>query len=286
MEQFYNICGVRFCLCAEREMDFRDCGWQFAAAPGSADVQLRADCCAELPPPAGELLGQRGEKQTWRKGMTVTRVTKDPFRPQPHLSACYDLPGVRVLRCHVREDDWPWAASGRFFWPGIALPQVLLHWSSLVFHAACVGWRGGAMLFAAPSGTGKSTQAALWERCRGAEIINGDKAAVRLDGTPMAHSVPFCGTSGICRSVSLPLRCVVLPAQDRTNRVCRLSAAEALPLLGCNLFADQLISEEWLQARLLLLELAAAVPVYRLYCTPDERAVDALATALAGDGLL
>ncbi len=285
MEHFYEFCSVRFCLDAEQAMHMDDCGWQFAARPGPAEVRIRTECCAALPAPAGAFLGRRGEKLVWRDGAAVTRLSQDPFRPQPHLSLRYTLPDVRTLHCCVRAEDWPWAACGRFFWPGIALPQVLVHWSALVFHAAYVVWRGGAMLFVAPSGTGKSTQAALWERCRGAESINGDKAAVRLGGAPMAYGMPFCGTSGICRNETLPLRCVVLLAQGPENRVCRLSAVEALPQLSGNLFADTLIHEEWQLARRLLLDLAAAVPVYRLCCTPDERAVDALEAALAQDGL-
>lgn len=283
MEQFFEFCGVRFCLDAEREMPIDDCGRQFAVRPGPAEVRIQTECRAALPAPSGAFLGRRGEKLVWRDGASVTRLSQDPFRPQPHLSLRYTLPDVRALHCCVRAEDWPWAASGRFFWPGIALPQVLVHWSALVFHAAYVGWRGGAMLFVAPSGTGKSTQAALWERCRGAESINGDKAAIRLDGIPMAYGMPFCGTSGICRSKTLPLRCVVLLAQGPENRVRRLGVAEAVQQLSGNLFADMLIREEWQLARLLLLDLAAAVPVYRLCCTPDERAVGALEAALAQD---
>ena len=117
-----------------------------------------------------------------------------------------------------------------------------------------------------------------------AEVLNGDKAAVRLDGAPTVHGVPFSGTSGICRNVSMPLRCIVLLSQAPENRIRRLGASEALALLPQNAFADASVREEWQRTLSLLLDLIAAVPVYALACTPDVRAVETLEHALVRDG--
>lgn len=150
-----------------------------------------------------------------------------------------------------------------------------------MFHASYVAHDGGALLFTAPSGTGKSTQAELWRVHRGARVLNGDKAAVRLSGAPTAHGMPFSGTSGICENVSLPLRGVVVLSQAKENTVRRLGPSAAVAALGENVFADRSIAEEWSAALNLLLDLAASVPVYALACTPDERAVCALEEAMA-----
>lgn len=162
-----------------------------------------------------------------------------------------------------------------------AAPAVSQH---ARFHAAYTGTPQGAILFSAPSQTGKSTQAALWAQHRGAEVLNGDKAAVRLDGAPTVHGVPFSGTSGICRNVSMPLRCIVLLSQAPENRIRRLGPSEALALLPQNAFADASVREEWQRTLSLLLDLIAAAPVYALACTPDVRAVETLEHALVRDG--
>lgn len=49
------------------------------------------------------------------------------------------------------------------------LEKEMIRASSLIFHSAYIAKDGEAILFSAPSETGKSTQAALWEQYRGAE---------------------------------------------------------------------------------------------------------------------
>ena len=286
MDYFYEFCGVRFRVEAERPMWTEPQADQFLISPAVPDVRIHTVCCPELPEAEGVRLGSRGEQTVWRSGDTITRYAQDPFRKQPHLRTSYALSAVQDVQCAALEPDWRWATRSQFFWPGISLPQLLLHFRTLVFHASYAGCGGGAVLFSAPSRTGKSTQAALWERHRGAKVLNGDKAAVRLDGPAIVHGLPVCGTSGICKNVSLPLRCVVLLSQAPENSIRRLRLTEALPLLSRNLFADTLVSEEWQLALSLLLDLLAEVPVYALACTPDVRAVETLEAAMARDGLI
>lgn len=145
-----------------------------------------------------------------------------------------------------------------------------------------IEYAGGAVLFSAPSGTGKSTQAALWARHRGAHIRNGDKAGVRVlpDGV-RAYGVPFAGTSGICERFSLPLRAVVLLRQSPVNTVTRLYGVRAATALLPNVFLSTAVPEEHQRLLELAFALAAAVPVLSLGCTPDVRAVETLEAALA-----
>ena len=215
----------------------------------------------------------------------VTRLTQDPFRATPHMICTYNMMHPEVVQCIVRQEDWHWATRSQFLWPGVSLPQLLLYHRALVFHASYIAHQGQGILFTAPSRTGKSTQASLWETCRGAQILNGDKAAVKLEAKPVVYSMPFSGTSGICENVTLPLQCIVVLSQAKENTVRRLGIQEALSMLSPNVFSDRLIAEEWSKTLLLLVDLVASVPVYSLACTPDVRAVEELEAALAQDGL-
>ena len=69
-------------------------------------------------------------------------------------------------------------------------------------------------------------------------------------------------------------------SQAPENTVRRLGPAAAAAALSENLFADPAVPAEWQAARLLLLDLVSAVPVYALACTPDVRAVEALEQVL------
>ena len=285
MEYFYNFCGVPDRVAAPTPLWEDEHSPKFACAPCAPAVNIEITSRAQLPPPAGALLGRRGEKHIWRDGETVTRLTQDIFRATPHMLCTYHLSHPEAVRCIARQEDWRWATRSQFLWPGVSLPQLLVYHRALVFHASYVAHGGRAILFTAPSQTGKSTQATLWETHRGARIINGDKAAVKLETQPMVYSMPFCGTSGICENVTLPLGCMVVLSQARENTIRRLGVQEALSMLSPNLFADQLIAEEWSKTLLLLLDLVASVPVYSLACTPDVRAVETLEAAMAQDDL-
>ena len=97
-----------------------------------------------------------------------------------------------------------------------SLFDILADAGMLVLHSAYIVTRQGqGILFSGPSGIGKSTQAALWQRYAGAEIINGDRALVRPD-TGTVSGVFYAGTSGISRNVTAPLQAVILLEQVRT----------------------------------------------------------------------
>ena len=90
--------------------------------------------------------------------------------------------------------------------------------------------KGKLVVISGPSGIGKSTQAALWQRYAGAEIVNGDRALVRPD-TGTVSGVFYAGTSGISRNVTAPLQAVALLEQGSENRITALRPQEAFARL-------------------------------------------------------
>lgn len=273
-DYMYQICGVGLRLLAQRPLWEDEQSARFRIPSGQPDITLTLDAQPELLPPEGARV--RGERCVCRSGDTIIRLTRDPFRSFFHVRTLCRVDDPAHVAVTAREDCWQWATRSSFLWSGVALPQLLLPFRALVFHASYIAVDGGAVLFTAPSQTGKSTQAELWRVHRGAEIINGDKAGVTLTGAPTAHGVPFAGTSGICADRSLPLRAVVVLRQAPENTVRRLGPVQAAAALCPNLFADQSIAEEWQLAVQLLLDMVSAVPVLELACTPDVRAVEEL----------
>lgn len=277
----FRICDVDLGLYADRSLKIKEDMTHFcreAAAPG-----LSVDCLAaeRVQTPDSTLRLREAERLIFQKGSAVSRCRTMRLGEPPYARLDYDLSVPDHARLSVRPEDWWWATDHLRLWSVLSLPQLLLPFRTLIFHASYIGYHGEGILFTAPSGTGKSTQAELWRVHRGAEVINGDKAGVRLEERPMVHGVPFSGTSGICENVSLPLRAIVVLSQAPENTVRRLRPSEAVAALCGNVFVDQAVPEEWQTARNLLLDLAAAVPVYALACTPDVRAVEELERAMA-----
>ena len=89
-----------------------------------------------------------------------------------------------------------------------------------ILHASYIIREGEAILFCAPCGTGKSTQARFWERERGSTVINEDRVLVFLrDGVFHAGGIWATGSAGVTRNVTAPIRAVILLSQGPENRV-------------------------------------------------------------------
>lgn len=164
---------------------------------------------------------------------------------------------------------------------GMMMESLLLAREHALLHASVIEICGGALLFTAPSGTGKSTQAELWRRSRGAVIRNGDRALLHFEnGRAIVSGLPYAGTSGICEQFDLPIHAVVVLCRGKENRAEELRPTEAVKCL-LNQIALQPWHREDVQAALnLAARLTQCVPVLRLACLPDERAVDCLERSL------
>lgn len=277
---YFQICCIQLAihsgsaLCAQGNMI------PFISDVSVPDLEVRCSVSNNAIQIDGTLLSQNGGKSTYQNKKQVFRcLSKQRGLP---ISTCiaYEMGSPGAAELTVAEKDWSWSTDHLRLWSTICLPQLLLPFRTLIFHASYIEHEGSGILFTAPSGTGKSTQAELWRVHRGARVLNGDKAGVTLREMPMTHGLPFAGTSKICENVSLPLRGIVVLSQAPVNSIQRLRPSEAVAALCSNLFVDQVIPEEWSLALNLLLDLVAAVPVYALACTPDERAVQTLEQAL------
>ena len=155
------------------------------------------------------------------------------------------------------------------------------------FHASQIAVGGKGILFTAPSGTGKSTQARLWNRWEGARILCNDRTLVRQMGEGYrTFGFPIDGSEPVASSETCSLGAVVLLGQGKENRIERLRPVKALSALMPQLVIDGWNPDARIRAGELLMELIGQYPVYRLICTPDEGAVQCLKERLQLDGVI
>lgn len=168
-------------------------------------------------------------------------------------------------------------------WNTIGLETLLIRHNRLLLHASFIRHNNRGILFSAPSGTGKSTQASLWEKHEDAEIINGDRAGLSCDdGVWTAWGLPYAGSSGIYKNESAPVEAIVILKQAQENRIQKVKPIQAFTYLLPE-FNLHRWDEEFMDKALgLINRLIQDVPVYLLECRPDEEAVRVLKAELDG----
>lgn len=238
-----------------------------------------------LPSPGTPILGENLLQYYYREGDTDICLTR--AGPKGAIACCLWQDVTRIT-CYVNAKPFlmPPDTLGALlrFLPVCAL---FAHFDTLFFHAAQVALGGRGIVFTAPSGTGKSTQAGLWVRERGAKLICNDRTLVRRVGEEWrTYGYPIDGSSPVRSSEVNRLACIVLLAQGEDNRVERLRGAEAITCLMPQLVLDGWSGEARLRAIELLDGVLGAVPVYRQTCTPDERAVACLENRLREDEVI
>ena len=162
-----------------------------------------------------------------------------------------------------------------------ALEKHLLKKSQMILHCAYVKYKDEAILFSAPSETGKTTQANLWEEYLGSQTINGDRALLGYENNKwIAHGWPVCGTSGVCNNINTPIKAIVMLSQGKEDSVEQISPAKAFSLLYSQITINRWNNSNHIQIINLIEQLIQNVPIYHLSCTISKNAVMCLKNAI------
>ena len=145
---------------------------------------------------------------------------------------------------------------------------------TLLFHSSLVDFSGSGIMFLGPSGIGKTTQAELWNKYLGADILNGDMVFTRKNEDGFyGYGSPWHGSSPYYKNAKVKLKALVVLEQAGENILKRLEGFDVLQGIMEQVFLPHWYPEAMdtcLNTLDLLLE---EVPVYHLACRPDEDAV-------------
>lgn len=278
-----DMAGFRWEIVSPMEVDVKDNCVPFLTEQPGADVSIRFRM--DRPPERGTLVHEFAPR-VWQEEDGALRIERMPTS------------AARACACIRLREDAPLSVEGCVY-PDradalrsldslldVSELELLLTWldvfslhSSLVRRA-----EGDAILFTAPSGTGKSTQADLWKTYAGADILNGDRSMLRrVDGVWTAFGSPFAGSSSIYRNESARVRALVVLRQAPENTIRRLPLAEAFRLIYSESVLPRWHTDAHQRVISLVTEIVSEAPVYQLACTPDERAVTLLKQTLEGE---
>lgn len=284
MKQLFQIGDFCFWLDCPASINMPEHFQKFAVRDGEADsltpeYSYRIQVADSLPVPAGETVARRPDLTVYRQGDLESRLIGVKGRPEPY--ACYEECSPREAAVFLAADRIGEMNIDPAFTSLLALERRLIRKDQLVLHCAYMEYEGEAVLFSAPSETGKTTQANLWQKYRGSRTVNGDRALLgRKDDRWAAWGWPVCGTSEICENEAMPIRAVVMLSQDTYNHVERLTPGRGFPLLYSQITVNKWNMEAHMHAMDLMEEILKEVPLFHLGCTISREAVECLEQAL------
>jgi hypothetical protein len=160
-----------------------------------------------------------------------------------------------------------------------------VHKDVLLFHSSAISVDGRAYLFAAPSGTGKSTHARLWRQMFGdrAVMINDDKPLIKPVGDILTvYGTPWDGKHKLSSNTSVTVAGICFLARGKENHIKRLSPMEAIPEFLSQTYRPE--DEEGVKKMLeLSVKITSSVPMYRLECNISDEAVRVAYEEMSGN---
>lgn len=232
-----------------------------------------------FPEPRGKVLARREDLLVLDDRGLERRYIGVKGSPVPY--AYYEETAEDSARILVRIEPYRYLNCDPVFTSLLALERRQMALDALVLHCAYIEYRGQAILFSAPSETGKTTQGNLWEKYRGARTVNGDRGLLqKMEGRWMVRGWPVCGSSEICHNEDMPIRCIVMLSQAPEDSVERLHPARAFSQIYSQITVNRWNRDANLRAMELLETLIADVPVFHLACTMNETAVTTLEKAI------
>ena len=211
------------------------------------------------------------------------KVKMDPrFRRLTRQSASYRSFGEPVMT--VKPDPYDEAHVQRngisqeereYICCSAAFCRNIVQHGRFFLHASAVVYEGEAYLFSAPSGTGKSTHTAFWQKLfPGSYILNDDKPVI----WPKQEQItvwgsPFAGKTDLQVNREVPLRGICFLKQGNENQIRQVTEDEALALMLNNTWRPG--NNEGMNRLLDMIEQTVTqIHVYEMSCTREPQAAE------------
>lgn len=278
MEKYYRFAGVEVAVSTRDAWMYEDDRTlaSFRVREAVNPYRFRFAVVDELTPPAGTMVAYVDDLLVYEDGENRIRYKGASARDWSKAYIRTSRRGA-VHEVQVKASAIPNGITAKTVLNSIEAEHLIATKQGFVFHSSYIDIGGRAILFTAPSGTGKSTQADLWHDLRGARILNGDRSAICCseDGI-IVCGVPFKGSSQYCENVTLPLAGIVYLAQAPRTSIRLLRPAEAFRRVWEGVSVNVWDKNDVSMVMDTVSRVVQSVPVWHLACTPDESAVIAL----------
>ena len=156
------------------------------------------------------------------------------------------------------------------------LCEKMLEYDTFLFHCSAIEVDGKAYLFAAPSGTGKSTHTRMWREHFGNRVvmINDDKPLIQIKENEIyVCGTPWNGKHRLGTNKKSLIQGICLLERGLENKIKKVSPVEAYPGLYKQTYRPK-DKEKMLKTLALLKQMTERIPVYRMQCTISTEAAE------------
>lgn len=279
MNRVFQIGDFCFRLIAPDEVTPPENFMLFERPEGEPTYTYMVELTRQFPQPRGRMIANRKDLVVFEENGLEMRYIGMPDGQGTY--ACYREEDEAHAAILLAPAVLPLMTVDPMFLSLFCMERHMMVRDHLVLHCAYMQRGDHAILFSAPSGTGKTTQATLWEKHRGTRVVNGDKSLLcKRDGGWTANGWPVCGSSQVCHNESLPIRAIVMLSQGKENTIEKLSPFQAFSRIYSQITINFWNKQAQQRAMDLIEDLVTNVPVYHLSCTISEEAVETLERAL------
>ena len=189
----------------------------------------------------------------------------------PDYSVCYSamIPLQKKSEEDMSDTDREYLRGSASF------NNYLISHGGTTLHSSSIAYKNSAVLFSAPSGTGKSTHTELWKEAFGDDVtyINDDKPAIiKRDGKFYASGTPWSGKTDRNNNIICPIKAIVFVKRAEQNNISKLSTAKAVCYLNDQTFPSFYDERLFAKNLDLIEDIIKSVPVYLLECNTEIQA--------------
>ncbi len=232
--------------------------------------------CNEMPEPSGKETVHTGNVRVFSAPFGEQRYYGDINSSWHGADMCVTCEDgyIRVL---VKKSRFCQSITPHHVLDAMMLEHFVINRGGILLHSSFIKLGERAILFTAPSGVGKSTQARLWCELEGAELVNGDKSAVYTD---TAYGIPFSGSSGVQLNKSASPLAIVYLSQAKENSIKRMYGREAFMKIWEGCVVNLWNQNDVVRAMDNVNDIIAKIPIFHMACTKDGTSVGFLKKVL------
>lgn len=283
---YLSVGGVKLRLSSDFPLRLLAGTAPFSCGEGAPDVFIDVVAAGALPPTPDVSCGEDGIFRYYRDSQSYYEEAK--LGKDGAVSQAVYAPDFSRVTLYVNEGAFPNVVrTADKVLQLLPMRQLLARYQAVLLHSSRIAVRGKAVLFTAPSQTGKTTQAQLWSRFEQAELVGNDRTILRRrDNKFDTYGYPVDGSSPVYSNQRVPLGAIVVLRQGGDNHIRPLPVPQALKCLMEQTALDLWDTSQRMTIQQLWLDLLERYPVYCLTCRPDREAVVCLKEQLEKDEVI